>query len=1329
MRFPVWLLAFSLCLGACKNKETAPLATATPNPIPVATPAEKLPTPAPPNKTAIWPKVTPEEMSSTVIVRIVAGGIPPKSYPGAILHRDEVKDIPSLQGTKRCVLAVLSGWNEDQLRNRGCRIFVNRNRTDNAGNIESAGHPAQLLQLDKETGLAALLYVESFDATLEAGYHLDRSPQPPGGTLAVRAPTSDTGFGAPAGNIQHGPPLVFPAGTFSPVEGNGGKVEFPAGQSGSETEESPSLLAANDKLVGFLTAASSGTGQLVRFDHFKLDIPAPSLNPVSIAFGNKGPGGLAIAITTENSGPKIAGQPRLRYLDSGDSETTGTQPSGPSFQSGSPRQIDPRSLSYLASNDGVHWRGNLKLPKEGAAEVTYRLQVGWSQFSNEVEPSFFSRTFTVKLKIDAQSNNVIAETEGIDNLNSATPTTRGATTNFALEAKIRDFYPIAGGREVLFRLDGPPYWKRFSMTRKEWLPLPPMNLTNAWVTGDLSALFILDRSTGDVRKFGLADLRPLGAIKLPADEYAAILAGADSEHGPVQVLSKDGALALSADNLQRRDYTFAVDRLMNQPVGHFGPQGEYQITGDGLSICYETGGIGQFLHYLNDASGAQHDYFLGKIGTTGRCGVSVSSAYAIDSQQWLSTVATPDGNRVMSTEPPGPMRRCDHWLCPVGPVIFRKTPAEPNAIPPHPCTIECISYFDSSPFAEVPAPELEDSLMGPNAGEIGRWIAFDPYSLRLGVVSGDRKSWVIHQIPPITNRSQPVLLNWPDPALQRGAEWRFKPLLFGGTDFSAELLGAGGSSVKVENGEIVAIIAPQEIASLLLLNIKVPGKGGTLTYGVPLHILSPQLPIVAQPGEPNVARLGATFESLANPKDSVKTLHSTVVASAEPVRNILGPVASHLVFVTDAQHLEFFSLASRSIVKVLAAPAKATYFAGAEALFEYDGNARTLTRIGVPDGRHENTMTLPKGLRLHALGVGSAPTSPLTLLLEQIQGETSGQLGDYTLTLTYFERDAVVLDSHTLAASGWAQPKLWVDRNKFTVNGNPYNFGGLAEAPRPLATSHSGQFVTLPQVFLALGRQSFAVPFPPGGSPTNLEFGNVSPTGSISGGIAANSMGVVFNGGISDNYVSIGSANTSVTPCGRYRLITHPPAPGSSAPVTVQTVENKQVLLELGRLDFNSQLFSPSNMQAPRRIFVVGDSGPLIVQAGGGRVIQIVDFDIPHLAREISPKTFHVTSQAPPLVMAGGAFDYQIEVNNPDAVASYRLHNETPGATLSAQGKFHYTAPQVTEPTRMSFSAEILSKDGQSVIHEFPVFVLPPAPPAQPTPPPPTNPLVPRRSV
>jgi len=1325
MRFPVWPLAVFLCLGACKSKPTSSTSTAPPDSTPAAAPADKPPAAAPPDKAPVWPKVTPEQASSTVVVRVVAGGIPPKSYIGAILHRDELADSPSLQGNNRCVLTVLSGWEDAQLRNPACHFFVTRNRTDNAGDMQSSAHAARLLQFDTQTGLATLRYAESFDSTLEAGYHLERSPQATDRTVALRSITDDTAPVNPASaaGVRRGAPLVFQTGSYSAVGDGDGNVQFPSSQNGEQPDEGPALIASNDKLIAFVPKTISGRGKLVTFGTFKLDVKVPMLNPVSIAFGKRFTHGVPFVISTEASGPRvIAPQVRLRYLQPGESPTTVPN------STGVPVGNDPHKFQTLNSIDGIKWTGSLPFPDQSGAEAAFLLELAWSPFPEQMTPSLFSRTFTVKLKTDAQQN-VVAEVEGIENLNSAHQPTQGASTSFAVEAKIRDLYEMAGGREVLFRLEGPPFWKRFSLTRQAWLPLPAVNLSNVFVTGNLNALFILDRGAAEVRKYSLADLHPLGAIKLPAGtEYPAILAGGNSEHGPLHVLTKDRTFALSAETLRPRDYTFAMDRLFHPNNQRFSTDSAYQATGDGLSIIQYRLAGGEYLHYTDDATGTHREYFGGGFGSTGNCGVPVSAAFVMEREGWLTTIANPTGAVVHMTPPPGPNQRCVHWMCPVAPVIFRRIPADETAIPPHPCSIQCFSYYDSSPFAEVPTPEFNDQ-----AGSIGleqnRWLAFDPYSLRLGVLSMDRKSWVVHQIAAAEGRTQPILLNWPDPTLQRGTEWRFKPLLLGGTDFTAELLGASQSSVRIQNGEIVANVSPQEFASLQLLNIKVPGKDDALTYGIPLHVFGPQLPVVAPVGSsaPNFARLGASFDALYQRGDFARTLPTSVQAFAEPVHDILGPAAGHLIFVTDSQQVEFFSLESKKIVKAITGSTKATYFAGAEALFEYDTSSRNLTRISVPDGRRERTITLPNGLRLHGFAVGRAAGSPLTLLLEQIQGESSGQLGDLTLTLTYFDRDVVVVDSRTLAATGWAQPRIWTDDGKLPIAGNPYNFGALSTAPRPLAVSHNGLFITLPQIFLSLGRaQSLSVLFPPRAGPLGLEAGLPPPTGSISGAIVANSLGTVFNGGISDNYTSQGLSKTYVTPCGRYRLVTHPPTQGSNESITVQTVENNHALFDLGRLDFNDRNFDTIDNHAPRRLFLAGDSGPLLLLGGAGKVIQLVDFDIPRLARELLPKAFHVTSQGPPSVMAGGSFDYQIEVNNPAAVASCRLRSETPGATLTAQGQLHYLAPQVTQPTRVQISTEIEGKDGQTVIHEIPVFVLP-LPRAAPAPAP--TPFLPRRSV
>ena len=116
----------------------------------------------------------------------------------------------------------------------------------------------------------------------------------------------------------------------------------------------------------------------------------------------------------------------------------------------------------------------------------------------------------------------------------------------------------------------------------------------------------------------------------------------------------------------------------------------------------------------------------------------------------------------------------------------------------------------------------------------------------------------------------------------------------------------------------------------------------------------------------------------------------------------------------------------------------------------------------------------------------------------------------------------------------------------------------------------------------------------------------------------------------------------------------------------------------------------------------------MVILSGDGKSLQVADFDIPKLAKEFLPAEFHVTSQAVPCVMERGSLDYQIQTNNPEAVAGFTLRAETEGATLSSAGLLHFNAPrQVTAPTKVNFSIEIAGKDGNTVLHEFPVFVIP----------------------
>jgi hypothetical protein len=102
------------------------------------------------------------------------------------------------------------------------------------------------------------------------------------------------------------------------------------------------------------------------------------------------------------------------------------------------------------------------------------------------------------------------------------------------------------------------------------------------------------------------------------------------------------------------------------------------------------------------------------------------------------------------------------------------------------------------------------------------------------------------------------------------------------------------------------------------------------------------------------------------------------------------------------------------------------------------------------------------------------------------------------------------------------------------------------------------------------------------------------------------------------------------------------------------------------------------------------------------------------LAAEVDPASFHVTSQPGALVFAGGTYEYQVAVNNPAALASYKLLQNVAGLTLSETGLVRYVAPAtLTQPTRIDIDIQLVNKNGTNVRHQFPLLVVPRNVPAQ----------------
>lgn len=207
--------------------------------------------------------------------------------------------------------------------------------------------------------------------------------------------------------------------------------------------------------------------------------------------------------------------------------------------------------------------------------------------------------------------------------------------------------------------------------------------------------------------------------------------------------------------------------------------------------------------------------------------------------------------------------------------------------------------------------------------------------------------------------------------------------------------------------------------------------------------------------------------------------------------------------------------------------------------------------------------------------------------------------------------------------------------------------------------------------------------------------------------MAFSSTGQAYKGGIPLGKADDPTQELGATPDGRYQFrLTR--AGGSENCVDVLLAESGRPLLRLGRLPFmgREQFFGTAH--PTRRVLMLGENGPLAILSAPGRTLELVDLDIAAAAHQVSPDEFHVVSQPVPFVMEGRGTQYQVRVDNPAAVQAMHLQTAVPGASLSPAGVLTYTAPStISGPTHVTVSIEITGTKGQTLLHEFPIYVLP----------------------
>jgi hypothetical protein len=474
---------FFILLCGCDKKSPALDAQARQT-TEVATPVES---------SAASPKAsttaTAEQIGSSVRVRVIAGGLPVKNVTGAILHREELSESGGAFDNNRCVLALLEGWTEEQLRSEQARFLIYRNLPDAQGELQGNSYAGKLIQFDAATGVAAIAFAQGFSATTDLGFMIDRSPVPAGQAVALRFHTD----AAVAPALPSSPERAGFSRTFAPMlpvsasfsmEGNA-RLNFPPPGADVISDESALIVTAPRLLRGFATG--SETARFVPIPPMRLGMEIPTITPVSAAFAE---GSSSVQMTVDFELKNVERPPRRLWLRKTKIAAGGTidleaftEPYQPIPGAG---QDTPLSLASGAKQ----FQTSLAASERFDEESSYLVQLAWQMSETERLPTLSSRPFLVK--ISRKPSGVVVETRGITNLSSATPEPEGQVATFPLEAPVIGIFEIAGGREVLMQLQGEPFWKRFSLEKKEWLPLPPANLLTVAMAGNRSNLFVLD---------------------------------------------------------------------------------------------------------------------------------------------------------------------------------------------------------------------------------------------------------------------------------------------------------------------------------------------------------------------------------------------------------------------------------------------------------------------------------------------------------------------------------------------------------------------------------------------------------------------------------------------------------------------------------------------------------------------------------------------------------------------------------------------------------------------------------------------------------------------
>jgi hypothetical protein len=173
--------------------------------------------------------------------------------------------------------------------------------------------------------------------------------------------------------------------------------------------------------------------------------------------------------------------------------------------------------------------------------------------------------------------------------------------------------------------------------------------------------------------------------------------------------------------------------------------------------------------------------------------------------------------------------------------------------------------------------------------------------------------------------------------------------------------------------------------------------------------------------------------------------------------------------------------------------------------------------------------------------------------------------------------------------------------------------------------------------------------------------------------------------------------------CGNYTV--HPSYTEGKM-LRVESTDGLRTLLYLAGVECY-EIDEDVTRREARPIAAFGRKNLLVALSNAGHVMQLIDFDLPSLYKEVNPDSTLVTSHPMPIVAEGRTLDYQMTFNNIDAVRTMRIRDRVEGATITAMGKFTYKAPTgLKESKTLVVGVELELKGGDVLLHEIPIYII-----------------------